>query len=29
MVWYANIEKDTVDIVAKPIDSFMAAPAID
>ena len=23
MVWYANIEKDTVDIVAKPIDSFM------
>ena len=23
MVWYANIEEDTVDIVAKPIDSFM------
>lgn len=23
MVWYANIEKDTVDIVAKAIDSFM------
>ena len=23
MVWYANIEKDRVDIVAKPIDSFI------
>ena len=25
MVWYANIEKDSMDIVAKPIDSFMGS----
>ncbi len=25
MVWYANIEEDRVDIVAKPIDSFMGS----
>lgn len=28
MVWYANIEKDRVDIVAKPIDSFMDSVSI-
>ena len=25
MVWYANIEKDSMDIVAKPIDSFVGS----
>ncbi len=28
MVWYANIEENRVDIVAKPIDSFMDAAMI-
>ncbi len=28
MVWYANIEKDRVDIVAKPIDSFIDSKSI-
>ncbi len=28
MVWYANIEADRVDIVAKPIDSFMDTVSI-
>ena len=28
MVWYASIEKDRVDIVAKPIDSFIDSKSI-